>query len=200
LGLHVQLRLVSPQNFKHFKVKTMHRFYCPEADFSSKHILIIDKDELHHLRDVLRLKKGDEVYLFDGKGREASGNLLTVTSKEANVQIHSVTQFERKDPLIILACAPPKKSKFELIIEKATELGVDDDAMKDDGGAGNTCTPQAIIDAVTAGIANPAAVDCTTCHLERYAPVTLLGSAIGQESQSSLSCGDCHAGIDGSEF
>jgi len=104
----------------------MHRFYCPKADFSSKNIFITDKDELHHLRDVLRLKKGDEVHLFDGKGREASGNFVAVTSREANVQIHSVTQFERKGPLIILACALPKKSKFEFIIEKATELGVDE--------------------------------------------------------------------------
>ena len=62
----------------------MHRFYCPEADFSSKNIPITDKDELHHLRDVLRLKKNDTVYLFDGKGKEASGKLLAVTSKQAD--------------------------------------------------------------------------------------------------------------------
>ena len=104
----------------------MHRFYCPEADLSSKHILITSKNELHHLRDVLRLRKNARVYLFDGKGREASGNLLSVTSQKVEVEICSVKKSKRKNPLLILACALPKKSKFEFIIEKATELGVDE--------------------------------------------------------------------------
>jgi len=104
----------------------MHRFYCPEADLTSKCISITDREELHHLRNVLRLKRNDKVLLFDGKGSEASGHLLSVTSKEAGVQIDSLTQHKRKKPRIILACALPKKSKFALIIEKATELGVDE--------------------------------------------------------------------------
>lgn len=104
----------------------MHQFYCPETDLSSESVLISDKDELHHLRNVLRLKKNDEVHLFNGKGKEAEGTLLAVSSQQANVQIRSVKQFKRKHPFIILACALPKKSKFELIIEKATELGVDE--------------------------------------------------------------------------
>ena len=104
----------------------MHQFYCPNADLSSKQTFIDDKNELHHLRNVLRLKKNDEVRLFDGKGKEALGVLLAVTAQKATVEIHSVKQFERKAPSILLACALPKKSKFEMIIEKATELGVDE--------------------------------------------------------------------------
>ena len=61
----------------------MHQFYCPNADLSSKQTFIDDKNELHHLRNVLRLKKNDEVHLFDGKGKEASGALLTVTAQKA---------------------------------------------------------------------------------------------------------------------
>ena len=104
----------------------MHRFYCPEANFSSKTISVTGKDELHHLRNVLRLKKGSEVFIFDGRGEEASGILTAVTPQAATVQIKSVSQFKPQKPLIILACALPKKTKFELIIEKATELGVDE--------------------------------------------------------------------------
>ncbi|MCK5014147.1 MAG: 16S rRNA (uracil(1498)-N(3))-methyltransferase [Candidatus Omnitrophica bacterium] len=104
----------------------MHRFYCPDANFTSKHIPITSKDELHHLRDVLRLKKNAQVDLFDGKGREASGSLLSITSQKAEVKILSVKESKRQGPLLILACALPKKSKFEFIIEKATELGVDE--------------------------------------------------------------------------
>jgi len=104
----------------------MHQFYCPNADLSSKQTFIDDKNELHHLHNVLRLKKGDEIRLFDGKGKEAFGTLRTVTAQKATVEIHSVKQLKHKKPLILLACALPKKSKFEMIIEKATELGVDE--------------------------------------------------------------------------
>ena len=104
----------------------MHQFYCPDANFSLKQIVITDKDELHHLRNVLRLKKNDAIHIFDGKGKEGSGILTAVTSQKATVQIESVSELKRKKPLILLACALPKKSKFEYIIEKATELGVDE--------------------------------------------------------------------------
>jgi len=104
----------------------MHQFYCPDADFSSNEIVITERDELHHLRNVLRLKNKDKIHVFDGKGREGSGILIAVTPRKATVQIDSIKEYKRKAPLIILACALPKKSKFESIIEKATELGVDE--------------------------------------------------------------------------
>jgi 16S rRNA (uracil1498-N3)-methyltransferase len=104
----------------------MHRFYCPKTDFSAKTVVITDKEELHHLRNVLRLKNNNDIHLFDGKGKEAAGILLSVTAQKADVQITSVKSYHRSKPLFILACALPKKSKFEMIIEKATELGVDE--------------------------------------------------------------------------
>lgn len=104
----------------------MHRFYCPDANLTSKQVLITNREELHHLKNVLRLKMNSPVDLFDGKGREASGKLLSVASKKAEVQILSVKESKHKSPSLILACALPKKSKFEMIIEKATELGVDE--------------------------------------------------------------------------
>ena len=104
----------------------MHRFYCPQSDFSGKTVFITDKNELHHLRTVLRLKKNDTVQLFDGKGKEASGTLYAITPQKAEVRILSVRSITHIKPLLILACALPKKSKFELIVEKATELGVDE--------------------------------------------------------------------------
>lgn len=104
----------------------MHSIYCPDSDLTQKHVDLIDKNELHHLRNVLRLRKGAPVHLFDGAGREARGTLVSVTSQKATVAIEETKQIKRARPLFILACALPKKSKFELIIEKATELGVDE--------------------------------------------------------------------------
>jgi 16S rRNA (uracil1498-N3)-methyltransferase len=104
----------------------MHRFYCPQADFASKVVAITDPHEIHHIRDVLRLKKGSEVCVFNGKNEEALAMIEEVRDTAVRLQVRSVWQ-KGKDgkPRIILACAVPKKAKFEFILEKATELGVD---------------------------------------------------------------------------
>jgi 16S rRNA (uracil1498-N3)-methyltransferase len=104
----------------------MHRFYCPRVNFSSPVIDIRDKNEIHHIRDVLRLKEGDPVTVFNQAGEEAMGEIRECSSCRVSVEIHKVSKVEKQAPEIVLACAIPKKSKFEFIIEKATELGVDE--------------------------------------------------------------------------
>lgn len=104
----------------------MHRFYCPHTDFSKDVIIITEGDEIHHAIHVVRLKPGEEVTLFDGAGSEAAGVIQSLNKKEARIQILSHKKNKPLWPKIILACAIPKKSKFETIIEKATELGVDE--------------------------------------------------------------------------
>ncbi len=104
----------------------MHRFYCPPSQFNSEQILISDKQELHHLRHVLRMKRNTPIEVFNGEGREATGFLLSISNHKAVIQIDRVKKCEPKIPHFILACAVPKRSKFELIIEKATELNVDE--------------------------------------------------------------------------
>jgi 16S rRNA (uracil1498-N3)-methyltransferase len=90
-------------------------------------MLIDDPDELHHLIHVLRLKAGDEVELVNGQGLLAHGALAAVTKASAEVEVDRVEAGSRLEvPRIVLACALPKKAKFELILEKATELGVDE--------------------------------------------------------------------------
>ncbi len=103
----------------------MHRFYCPDSDFSSFQIKITQKDEIHHLCHVVRLTPGDNVVIFDGISKEAEGVILNITPLAVVVKINSIKEIKKESPSIILACAIPKKSKFEVIIEKATELGVD---------------------------------------------------------------------------
>ena len=114
------------QGFDPPSVHCMHRFYCPHADFSSKEIAITDKDELHHLSHVLRLGEGVRVVVFNAKAQEAAGRILTSTPKKTVIAIETVRQSSFKTPAIILACAIPKRGKFECIVEKVTELGADE--------------------------------------------------------------------------
>ncbi len=104
----------------------MHRFFCPQADFSLTELILTDKNEIHHIHNVLRLQKADEIFVFDGKGKEAKGKISAISAKSVTIEIISHEHIKKNTPTIILACAIPKKGKFELIIEKATELGVDE--------------------------------------------------------------------------
>lgn len=102
----------------------MHRFYFETANFSQPAIKITDRDEIHHIKDVLRLKKGDKVQVFNGASQEADVIIERLGEDALVVKVGAVRQKPLGGARIILACAPPKKGKFELIIEKATELGV----------------------------------------------------------------------------
>ena len=102
----------------------MYRFYCPDADFSKSSVIIRDPHEIHHIKDVLRLKKGALVQIFNVKSEQADTVIEEVEESAVYVRVQNVKQGEAQ-PQIILVCAPPKKGKFEFIIEKCTELGVD---------------------------------------------------------------------------
>ena len=101
----------------------MHRVYMPLPAFT-ENILISDSKEIHHIKNVLRMKQGEGLVLFNGKGEEATGKIAILAANQITVAISGLKKFPKREPTIILACAMPKKSKFETIIEKATELGV----------------------------------------------------------------------------
>ena len=104
----------------------MHRFYSEKANFDQKQLTITNSDEIHHIKDVLRLKKGSLVQIFNGQHQEADVEIDAFTAEGLKVLVKSVRKAEIKKMKIVLACAPPKKDKFEWIIEKCTELGVDE--------------------------------------------------------------------------
>ena len=90
------------------------RFFVPALEET----ITLTGDELHHAR-VLRLRDGEEVEVFDGRGAIARARF------EANV-LHVIERIEsRESPLAIdLAMAIINLDKFELVLQKATELGV----------------------------------------------------------------------------
>jgi len=104
----------------------MHRFFIRSSSILKDKIIISDPQTVHHIRDVLRLKKKEEVVLCDEKGWE-----YTCVIEELAGQIkfrlkekHMAVKREDK-PLLCVACAIPKKAKMGDIIDKLTQLGVD---------------------------------------------------------------------------
>jgi 16S rRNA (uracil1498-N3)-methyltransferase len=105
---------------------TRRRFYAPTESFSrdGKSVVLSD-DEARHLRDVLRLKPGYEIYVFDGAGREVQCEVADVGREVILTVNREVAPARPESPLkITLALALLKSDKFDLIVQKATELGV----------------------------------------------------------------------------
>jgi len=100
------------------------RFYLPEARQPGQ-ILSVSGQEFHHLRNVLRLARGDPLSVFDGVGHGFSGMILELTRREARVRLEAVEEPSPESPLAItLLVGVPKGEKLEVVIQKATELGV----------------------------------------------------------------------------
>lgn len=108
---------------------TRRRFYAPpEAfDFRAKQVTLA-VDEARHLREVLRLKAGDEVKVFDGSGNEYSAIIEKAIRDSALLRLgEQVEPASVESPLrLILAVALLKGDKFDLVVQKATELGVNE--------------------------------------------------------------------------
>jgi 16S rRNA (uracil1498-N3)-methyltransferase len=106
---------------------TRRRFYAPPGAFNSNRDgVTLESDEARHLRDVLRLKAGDEVYVFDGEGKEFHCRVDESRRDSARLTVIAEVDAARPEsPLqLTLAVALLKGEKFDLVVQKATELGV----------------------------------------------------------------------------
>ncbi|MFC4528520.1 16S rRNA (uracil(1498)-N(3))-methyltransferase [Dyella halodurans] len=78
-----------------------------------------------HVARVLRLAAGDGITLFNGDGSDYPAEILTVGKREVTVQIQSSRALDNESPLrLTLAQGVARGEKMDLIVQKATELGV----------------------------------------------------------------------------
>lgn len=106
---------------------TRRRFYAPPDAFAPDRLTVeLRSDEARHLRSVLRLERGDEVFVFDGEGREFRCVVQVQRRDGATLEECSEVEPERPESQLrlTLAVALLKGEKFDLVVQKATELGV----------------------------------------------------------------------------
>lgn len=106
---------------------TRRRFYAPPEAFSSDlDTLTLQSDEARHLREVLRLRPGDRVHVFNGVGKEFDCSIEESRKDTARLKVLTeVAPARPESPLqMTLAVALLKSDKFDLVVQKATELGV----------------------------------------------------------------------------
>lgn len=105
----------------------MQRLYSPSQNISGNKISIDDKEQIHHARDVLRIKEDEEVIIFDDKGNEYRSILIEYLPKSMTFKIKEIKKPnpELSKIKITIACAIPKGSRMDEIIDKLTQLGVE---------------------------------------------------------------------------
>ena len=79
----------------------------------------------HHAREVLRLRSGASVRVFDGVGAEFEARLDEVSRRTVSARLGAAALPRAESPLrLVLAVSPLKGDRMELVVQKATELGV----------------------------------------------------------------------------
>jgi 16S rRNA (uracil1498-N3)-methyltransferase len=103
----------------------MRRFFATPENFSENEIRL-NEDESRHLRDVLRLRNGEQVAVFDGAGNEFLCSIEQIERKMVSLLILEKINAPspESDLNLTLAVALLKGEKFDLVVQKATELGV----------------------------------------------------------------------------
>jgi 16S rRNA (uracil1498-N3)-methyltransferase len=97
--------------------------FTPPGSLSADNV-VLSPEESHHLARVLRVGAGQELTLFDGQGTRAEGTVEAVTKKEVTVRITARETVPPPAVDITLIQAVCKPDRFELILQKATELGI----------------------------------------------------------------------------
>ncbi|MDD5723716.1 MAG: 16S rRNA (uracil(1498)-N(3))-methyltransferase [Syntrophales bacterium] len=99
------------------------RIYHPQT-LSEGTSAKLEEEYCAYLRDVLRLKEGDRLILFDGVGHEYKAVIKDLSSRAVHLDVITKEDIRLPETRITLAQSLPKGSKMEFIIQKATELGV----------------------------------------------------------------------------
>src|SRR4051794_5597513 len=104
---------------------THRRFHAPPSAFRDGNV-ILQFEEARHLKDVLRLRAMDEVFVFDGEGLEFKCRIDRIGKHETQLSlIEEVSPSSPESTLeLTLAVALMKGEKLDLVVQKSTELGV----------------------------------------------------------------------------
>ena len=100
----------------------MHRFYIAPETWNSV-APMLSGSEAHHAREVLRMKAGETLVLFNGQGREITAEIVDLSGAEIRLRKLHEAETPPLQCRIVLGQAIPKGKNMELIVQKAVEIG-----------------------------------------------------------------------------
>ena len=87
--------------------------------------IALEPEASQHLSRALRMQAGDSAYLFDGSGAEYSATITSIEKKCVTLITGSAIEHDTESPLAInLGVAISRGDRMDLVVQKATELGV----------------------------------------------------------------------------
>ncbi|AHM56734.1 ribosomal RNA small subunit methyltransferase E [Peptoclostridium acidaminophilum DSM 3953] len=103
----------------------MDRFFADNIDYENGICSISDEEEVKHISKVLRLKEGEKLEICDGRQREFICQISSISKKEVQLELLEEIHVQREPGLsVTIYQGLPKAQKFELIVQKLTEIGV----------------------------------------------------------------------------
>jgi len=86
--------------------------------------LILEKEDAHYLKNVMRLREGDNVFLFNSQDGEFEGRIISFDKNNTKVKLVAKIKNIGKESKISLIFSLIKSSKLDYLIQKCTEVGV----------------------------------------------------------------------------
>jgi len=103
----------------------MNRFFVSKNCFHHDKVVLVDKDQTHQIRDVLRMSQGEHIIILDNEGLEYDVTLTKVRHQEVVGQIIAKRPAWGEPTVqITLFQSLLTRDKFELVLQKCTEVGV----------------------------------------------------------------------------
>ena len=109
---------------QHERPPRVPRFYTDEA-LRAGATTQLPEDAAHHAVHVLRLRAGEPLTLFNGRGGEYAGRVAAIERLRVTVDVLAHRELERESPLAVtLVQGVSSSEKMDFTVQKATELGV----------------------------------------------------------------------------
>ena len=105
----------------------MTRLYYPAKLIDKKQILISQRRQIHYMLDVLRLKADEEIFVFDGEGNEYRCRIQGISKELVSLCVKQriSSRLNRKISLSIACALTRQKGRFDDLVDKLSQLGVD---------------------------------------------------------------------------
>ncbi len=100
------------------------RVYC-DTELVANNEAVLDKMPSHHLLKVLRLKVGDDVVVFNGKGGQHRGTIAHIKGSQAVFMPEQFEEVNNESPLAIhLGQGISRGERMDYVVQKSAELGI----------------------------------------------------------------------------
>lgn len=102
----------------------MPRIYFPPEQIKTR-MIIRDYSVVHKITRVIRLRPGDSLFIFDGKGKEYSYKVTNISGRELEIEKTGLSRSgELSGVRVSLAFPMMREAKVDFILQRATELGI----------------------------------------------------------------------------